>query len=652
MDTTQVKNKNLIPPYGGELKDLLVPALEIAELKLRAETLPSISLSDRALCDLELLATGAFSPLDRFMSRADYRRVVSEMRLSSGHVFPIPITLPVDRSAPVRENSEIALRDAKQNLLATMRVDEIYEWDRAEFAGKVLNTGSMSHPVVSEVQSWGDRFVSGPVRVLQLPRHFDFPELRSTPAEARRRLEALGNPNVVAFQTRNPLHRAHEEMTKRAMEATRGVLLMHPVVGLTKPGDIDHYCRVRTYKVLVDKYYDKNRALLSLLPLAMRLAGPREALWHALIRRNYGANYFIVGRDHASPGADENGEPFYGRHDALELVKDFSAELGIGVIPFEELVYLPDADRYEEQSKVPKGETFFSLSGSSVRRDHLDPGNPLPDWFARPEVAQILEESYPPRHRQGICVWFTGLSGAGKSTTAEILAVLLSSSGRQATLLDGDVVRTHLSAGLGFDKSGRDANIRRIGFVASEIVKHGGVAICAAISPYRQTRDEIRKLVGENFVEVFVSTPLQVCERRDPKGMYAKARRGEILNFTGIDDVYEPPLRSEITIDTIHRTAEENANAIITFLLKHGFLANEARCRPRLLTMQSSGFEEFQQFVLADESLQESLRDITERKEFITKVVELGAKYGYAFTSNEVEEAMRINRRNWTERGI
>jgi sulfate adenylyltransferase len=381
-------------------------------------------------------------------------------------------------------------------------------------------------------------------------------------------LEERGHQNVVAFQTRNPMHRAHEELTKRAIAAIDGVLLLHPSVGMTKPGDVDHYTRVRTYKALTENHYDKDRVVLSLLPLAMRMAGPREALWHAIIRRNFGANHFIVGRDHASPGAG-----FYGPYDAQELVAKHSDEIGVTMVPFHELVYLADEDRYEEASNIPEGAATRSISGTQVRDEYLGKGVPLPSWFTRPEVAAILGESYPPRHRQGVCIWFTGLSGAGKSTTAEILSVLLLEHGRQSTMLDGDVVRTHLSKGLGFSKEDRDTNIVRIGFVAAEIARHGGVAICAAVSPYRATRDQVRALVGaEHFIEVFVDTPLEVCESRDAKGMYAAARRGAIKNFTGIDDPYEAPLAPEVTLDTTNATAEENARMVVTVLRQRGFV--------------------------------------------------------------------------------
>jgi sulfate adenylyltransferase len=566
-------SSRLVPPCGGALVDLRLPAESALELKARASRLPSIQLSERAACDLELLATGAFSPLDRFMGQEDYRRVLAEMRLANGHVFPIPVTLPVDRDAPVRLDAQVALRTAKNDLLAVMTVEEIYEWDREEAARAVFGTLDVRHPLVAEMQRWGELHVSGRLEVLRLPQHYDFFEARLTPAQTRARLESGGRVNVVAFQTRNPLHRVHEELTRRAIAEVDGTLLLHPVVGLTKPGDVDHYTRVRTYQELTTRYYEPDRVLLSLLPLAMRMAGPREALWHALIRRNYGANHLIVGRDHASPGVDSAGKPFYGPYDAQELVERFRGELGVRVVPFRELLYLPDEDRYEEASKVPAGALTASISGTQVREEYLNRGRTLPDWFTRPEVAEILAEAYPPRHRQGACIWFTGLSGAGKSTTAEVLTVLLLERGRQVTVLDGDVVRTHLSKGLGFSKEDRDANILRIGFVASEIVRHGGVAVCAAVSPYRAARNQVRGMVGgAHFIEVFVDTPLEVCEARDVKGMYAKARRGEITGFTGINDPYEPPLHPEIALDTTTHTPEENARLILEFLERCGFV--------------------------------------------------------------------------------
>jgi sulfate adenylyltransferase len=566
----------LIAPCGGTLVDLMVAAEARDAVQARANQLPSIQLSARSVCDLELLATGAFSPLDRFMGHADQQRVLDEMRLQSGQLFPLPITLPVEASPAFHLDHDIALRDAKNDLLAVMTLEEIFPWERTEVAQKALGTLDLRHPLVAEMHHWGKLHISGALRVVHLPKHYDFQELRLTPAQTRARLEGLGYANVVAFQTRHPLHRMHEEVTKRAAQEIDGVLLLHPVVGLTKPGDVDHYTRVRAYKTLVAGYYHPQRTLLALLPLALRMAGPREALWHALIRRNYGANHFMVGRDHASPGTDATGKPFYGPYAAQELLQRYSAELGVHMVPWRELLYLPDEERYEEAARIPAGTRTVSISGTQVRAQYLHTGEKLPSWFARPEVADIFAETYPPRYRQGVCLWFTGLSGAGKSTTAEVLTVLLLEHGRQVTLLDGDVVRTHLSKGLGFSKEDRDTNIRRIGFVAAEIVRHGGVVICAAVSPYRATRNAVRNLVGTgHFVEVFVDTPLAVCEARDTKGMYAKARRGEIKDFTGIDDPYEAPENPEMTLDTVTQTPEANARLILQHLLQRGFVRTQ-----------------------------------------------------------------------------
>jgi sulfate adenylyltransferase len=573
-----MEKTTLITPYGGHLVDLMVPETERAELRDYANTLPAIRISERAVCDLELLAAGGFSPLDRFMSQADHQSVLDEMRLTSGYLFPIPVPLPVDEDdvALIKVGQDIALRSRANELLAVMNIEEIYEWDLNEVAMKAFGTLDMRHPMVSEMHSWGKYYISGPLKVLQLPSHYDFKSLRFTPAETRAQLEYFGHSNVIAFQTRNPLHRVHEELTKRATMEKDGVLLLHPVVGMTKPGDVDHFTRVRTYKALAQRYYDPDRILLSLLPLAMRMGGPREALWHAIIRRNHGANFLIVGRDHAGPGNDSSGKPFYGPYDAQEIVEQYAEELGVGAVPFQMLVYLPDEDRYEEVTKVTKETRTASISGTQVREQYLQNGKQLPEWFTRPEVAEILAETYPPRYRQGACIWFTGLHNAGKSTTANVLTTLLQEYGRNVTLLDGDVVRTHFSDGLGFSKEDRDEHVRRIGYVAAEIVRHGGIAVCAAVSPYRATRNEVRNMVGqENYVEVFVNTPLEICELRDTKGLYARARRGEIIGFTGIDDPYETPQYPELTIETLAHTPEDNARVVLSMLIEQGFVRTE-----------------------------------------------------------------------------
>ena len=558
----------LISPYGGSLVNLIQTD---QALTAKAQTLPSITISDRALFDLELLAAGGFSPLNAFMSQADFKSVVSDMRLANGTLFPIPITLPIDDPPPL--DSEVALRDGRNNLLAVMQVAEIYPWNRDETAMGICGTRDDRHPLVAEMAGWGKYNISGPIQVLPLPQYPDFRELRLSPAQTRSALQRRAAPNVVAFQTRNPLHRAHEELTKRAMNSLNATLLLHPVVGITKPGDTDHYTRVRIYKTLIQNHYDQSRALLALLPLAMRMAGPREALWHAIIRRNFGANHIIIGRDHAGPGADSNGKPFYHPFAAQELAAEYARETGVKPALFSEMVYVPSQNKYMETSELDADAPTLSISGTQARQDYLNAGKPLPEWFTRPEVAEILAEAYPPKFRQGVCLWFTGLSGAGKTTTADALNSALMEYGRAVTLLDGDVIRTNLSKGLGFSREDRDANVLRIAFVAAEVVRHGGIALCAAISPYSSTRALIRSRFPQaQFAEVFVDAPLTVCESRDVKGLYTMARAGEITGFTGIDDPYEAPLNPEITLDTAANSVDKNVDLVIAHLKAQGYL--------------------------------------------------------------------------------
>lgn len=571
---------NLILPYGGKLVNLLITGKERDELISRLPELPSIKINQRALNDLELLATGGFSPLDRFMDKSTYERVLTEMRMDGGALWPLPITLTVNLGELPGVGSELVLRNALNDPLAIMKLEEVFSWSPEKEARLAYGSNDARHPMVSEMGGWGKVCISGELKVINLPKYHDFVELRRTPAEVRKMLEEMGHENVVAFQTRNPLHRVHEELTKQAADEIGGSLLIHPVVGMTKPGDVDHYTRVRVYKALHENYYDNSSTALSLLPLAMRMAGPKEALLHAIIRRNHGANHLIVGRDHAGPGNDSSGKPFYGPYDAQELLKQHEEELGVKMLPFQLLVYLPDTKEYVEVDKVPEGVKPLTISGTQVREEYLAQGKLLPEWFTRPETAEILRQSYPPRHDQGFCIWFTGLSGSGKSATTQVLTDLLLERGKILTVLDGDVVRTHLSKGLGFSAADRDTNIMRIGFVAGELVRHGGSVVCAAISPYRKARNEARKMVGDNFIMVHMDTPVEICEERDVKGLYAKARQavidGKPMGFTGVDDPYEEPIDPEIILAGVGITPEDNARQIIIYLDEQGYLKPQA----------------------------------------------------------------------------
>jgi sulfate adenylyltransferase len=555
---------------------LLVSVERAAEMKATAKDFGSVTLDERGLCDLELLAVGGFSPLRGFLGKADYQRVVEEMRLADGTFWPLPITLPVTPGDGATLGKPLALRDVYGNLLAFLHVEEIYSYDKDNEARHAYGTLDASHPSVAYLKRSPGHYAAGRLEVIRVPPHYDFVELRRTPAELRRRFESLAWRRIVAFQTRHPLHRAHEELTKQAAAQIGGGLLIHPAVGVTKPGDVDHYTRVRCYRALVDNYYEPGSVVLSLLPLATRMAGPREVLLHAIIRRNYGCTDFIVGRDHAGPG-----KRFYPPYAAQEAMAKFEDEIGMGMVDFKQMVYLPDENRYAPVDEVPAGVKTADISGTDVRDKYLAKGLQLPEWFSRPAVAEILNEANPPRFRQGITIWFTGLSGAGKSTIAHATIERLAEFGRNCSMLDGDEIRTHLSKGLGFSKEDRDANIRRVGYVAGLIAQHGGTTLCAVISPYRAIRDEARKMAGGNFVEVFCSTPIGICEERDVKGMYAKARAavtdGKPMGFTGVDDPYEPPLNPEVTIDTSALSVQACVDCIINKLLEMGYIRPHGR---------------------------------------------------------------------------
>jgi len=545
-------------------------------MKATAKDVASLTLDERGLCDLELLSVGGFSPLSTFLKKADYERVVGEMRLVDGTLWPLPVVLPVTPGDGIVEGKPLALRDVYGNLLAFLHLEEVYPYDKENEARHAYGSLDAKHPSVAQLSRQPGHCASGRLEVIRVPPHYDFVELRRTPAELRTHFQSLGWRRIVAFQTRNPLHRAHEELTRRAAEQIGGGLLIHPVVGVTKPGDVDHYTRVRCYRALVDNYYEPGTVVLSLLPLAMRMAGPREVLLHAIIRRNYGCTHFIVGRDHAGPGNDSTGKPFYSPYAAQDSMAKHQGEIGMQMVDFKQMVFLPEENRYAPVDEVPAGVKTADISGTEVRDKYLARGLQLPEWFSRPAVAEILNEANPPRFRQGITLWFTGLSGSGKSTIAHATIERMAEFGRNCSLLDGDEIRTHLSKGLGFSKEDRDTNIRRVGYVADLLAQHGGTTLCSVISPYRSVCDEARKMSKGNFVEIHCSTPIEVCEQRDVKGMYAKARAavadGKPMGFTGVDDPYEPPLDPEVLLDTSTLSVQQCVDRIIDKLLEMGFI--------------------------------------------------------------------------------
>jgi sulfate adenylyltransferase len=576
---------HLIAPHGGELIDLLAAPARAAELKAASRDWPSWDLTPRQFYDLELLLSGGFSPLTGFLTRADHDAVCERMRLADGTLWPLPITLDVTPEVARRLHpgtSVLALRDPEGVMLAALHVEEVWEPDRAASAQAVFGSTDRAHPGVAHLLERTHPFaVGGRLEGLQLPAHYDFRPLRHTPAELRAEFAREGWRQVVAFQTRNPLHRAHCELTLRAAKEARANLLIHPTVGMTKPGDLDHYTRVRCYQAVLGRF-PQHTVKLSLLPFAMRMGGPREVVLHAILRKNYGCTHFIVGRDHAGPGNDSQGRPFYGPYEAQEMLRRHEQELGVKMVPFQMLSYVEDLDTYLPADEIPAGSRTLDISGTELRR-RLAEGRDLPGWFTFPEVAEELRRTHPPRARQGFTVFLTGLSGAGKSTIAAVLLVkFMEMGGRPVTLLDGDIVRKHLSSELTFSKEHRDINIRRIGFVAAEITKNGGIAICAPIAPYDSVRREVRTLIepGGGFVLIHVATALAVCEERDRKGLYAKARAGLLKEFTGISDPYEAPVDADLVIDTAALSPEEAAQEILLYLEREGYVGaslDEAR---------------------------------------------------------------------------
>ena len=559
------------------IPELFVSYDSAQKLKVDAADLPSWDLSPRQICDMELLMNGGFNPLKGFLGRDDYDGVVNKMRLADGTLWPMPITLDVSQAFAdsVEEGQDIALRDREGVILGTMSITDKWSPDKAHEATQVFGADDSAHPAVNYLHNTaGPVYLGGPVIGIQSPVHYDFRARRDTPNELRAYFRKLGWRRIVAFQTRNPLHRAHQELTFRAAKEAQANLLIHPVVGMTKPGDIDHFTRVRCYEAVLDQY-PASTTNMSLLNLAMRMAGPREAVWHGLIRKNHGCTHFIVGRDHAGPGQNSAGEDFYGPYDAQDLFKQHQDEMGIEMVDFKHMVFVQERAEYQPADEVEDGNTVLNISGTELRR-RLFEGLDIPEWFSFPQVVAELRRTRPQRSKQGFSVFFTGLSGSGKSTIANALMVkLMEMGGRPVTLLDGDVVRKNLSSELGFSKEHRDLNIRRIGYVASEITKNGGIAICAPIAPYATTRRAVREDIEAfgAFIEVHVATSLEECERRDRKGLYRLAREGKIKEFTGISDPYDVPENAELVVDTENVEVDYCAQQVLLKLESMGLIA-------------------------------------------------------------------------------
>ena len=564
-------SENIVPELFVENETLQISKIQASKLK-------SWNLTERQICDLELIMNGGFYPLTGFIGKEDYISVLENMRLTNGALWPIPVTLDVSQefAADIKEGQDIVLRDLEGVVLAILNVSDKWFPNKDHEAEKIFGTNDIRHPAVNYLHNVaGPVYLGGQISGIQKPIHYDFRARRDTPNELRSYFHKLGWKKIVAFQTRNPLHRAHQELTFRAAKEVEANLLIHPVVGMTKPGDVDHFTRVRCYEAVLNKYPTATTTM-SLLNLAMRMAGPREAIWHGLIRANHGCTHMIVGRDHAGPGKNSEGKDFYGPYDAQELFKQHETEMGIKMVDFKHMVFVQERAQYYPINEVPKNTTILDISGTELRR-RLREGLEIPNWFSFPEVVKELRRTIPPRNKQGFTVFFTGLSGSGKSTIANALLIKLMESGdRPVTLLDGDLVRKNLSSELGFSKEHRDINIRRIGYVASEITKNGGIAICAPIAPYAETRRAVREMIESlgAFVEIHVATSLQECERRDRKGLYKLAREGKIKEFTGISDPYEEPKMPELRIETEDTEVDYCAQQVLLKLENMGLIVS------------------------------------------------------------------------------
>lgn len=546
---------------------------------LRAESLDYklIDLSSRQLCDLELLLNRGLFPLTGYLCRDDYTSVINKMTLVDGTVWPIPISLDVDEqtAGALEKGQRVALNDQEGFLLAILTVEDIWKPDKKKEAVSVFGTDDPdTHPGVMHLyERVGSHYIGGRLEGVSLPVHYDFQHLRLSPSETVRIFTMNGWRKILGFHTDEYLHCAHREMVIKAAREAGAAIFLQPVADLSHPGNLDYYTQIRCYQAFTDKF-PANMIQLGLTPFASRKAGPKEALWQAIIRKNFGCSHFMVAEDHADPWAGKDGkELFYPYGAAQQMVSDYSKETGISMVPQREMGYHQDLKKYVVLDKIGE-EEVATISSRELRRKLIH-GEDIPTWFSYPEVVDQLQCSFPPRSKQGFTIFMTGFSGSGKSTIAKVLLVkFMEMCDRPVTLLDGDIVRTNLSSELTFSKEHRNLNITRIGFVAGEITKNGGIALCAPIAPYTESRWANRELISRygGYVEVYVSTPLEVCEQRDRKGLYAKARAGKVKGVTGVTDPYIPPTNPELTIDTSKVTPMEAVQEILLYLEDQGYI--------------------------------------------------------------------------------
>lgn len=573
---------HLISPYKGELVNLLLDEAEAEKIKIESESYLAITLSQRQQCDVELLVSGALSPLTGFMNQANYESVIENATLQNGTVWPIPyyIDLTEEQAKNINVGDKVALRDIEGFMPAVITVESKWQPDKNIEAENVYGTLDTKHPGVDYLMNTvGDVYIGGKVDAIQLPFHYDFETLRFTPSELRQHFDKIGWRSIVAFHTSKPMHAVHHEMTMRASKQANAHILIHPVIGMSKPGDLHYYSRVHCYEAIL-KQYPKSLVSLALIPMAMRMAGPREALMNAIIRQNFGCTHYIVGTEHAGPpNVRESGKRFYASGASQQYVQRYQNDIGIKIITIDELCYDEEKDEFITRTDIKQPLcSRESFSNTRVLKSLLNQEE-VPAWVSFPEVLEALRQSYPPRPRRGLTLFFTGFSGSGKSTLARIIYAKFIEEGKRAvTLLDGDVVRLNLSSELGFSKKDRNTNVRRIGYVASEITKNRGVAICAPIAPYAEIRREVRNKIEEygSFIEIYVSTSIEECESRDRKGLYAKARKGIIPEFTGISDPYDVPENPEITVDTKGMTPMQAAQDIYLYLIREEYISNDS----------------------------------------------------------------------------